>query len=411
MRKRIVVKFGGTSLGSGERVRLAAKSVRREHEKGTQVIVTVSAMGHTTDELVAVAKVVSGGKISPHEMDDIMAMGERTSARVFAVALRSLGVKAKAVDPSSEEWPIITDSEFSRAKVDQKETAKRIKKYLLPMVERGIVPVICGFLGKDLKGNITTLGRGGSDITAFILGKFLKASEVIIVTDVEGVMTADVNEVRGAELLDSITATELRELGRFGAKVMHPRAMNYKIPEVDAKVIHFKHGDLSAKGTRITGGIVEGETTGIKLHDRPIGMITVVGEDMQQTPGILVKTIKPLSEKDVNILGVSIGPRSFSIYVWQDDLRKALELVHMKVKRDEVMKSVTSEKDLAMIVVESEKFIETPGMIATLTAPIAKAKINIVEILSSRASISFFVDWENRKRAFMLLKKRMEEVG
>ncbi|MEM2673001.1 MAG: hypothetical protein QXF20_05365, partial [Candidatus Hadarchaeales archaeon] len=118
--RRIVVKFGGTSLGNGERIRLAAKSVEREWRKGAEIVVTVSAMGHTTDELLEVARKASGENLTAKDLDDILAMGERTSARIFAAALRSLGVKAKAIDPEMKEWPIITDSSFSKARVDEK---------------------------------------------------------------------------------------------------------------------------------------------------------------------------------------------------------------------------------------------------------------------------------------------------
>lgn len=405
MGRRVVVKFGGTSLGDGERIRLAARSVEREWRKGAEIAVTVSAMGHTTDELLETAREASGGHLTARDLDDILAMGERTSARIFAAALRSLGVKARAIDPGMKEWPIITDSSFSRARLDERRTAERVRRYLEPMLRKGVVPVVCGFLGRNLRGEVTTLGRGGSDTTAFILGKYLRASEVIIVTDVEGVMTADVNEFKDARLLESLTALELRELGRFGARVMHPAAMNYKLPEMDAKVIHFRHGDLSAPGTTIKGGILGSGKMEVTLHEKPIGMLTVVGEGMQQTPGVLLQAISPLSREGLNILGVSIGPRSFSLYVWQKDLRRAVELVHQQVKRSEVMKSVTSEENLAMVVVESEEFIDTPGMIAKLTAPLAREGINIVEILSSRASISFFFRWEDRERAVKILRK------
>ncbi len=408
--RRIVVKFGGTSLGTGERIRLAARSVEREYRKGTQVVVTVSAMGHTTDELLEVARKASGGRITAKELDDILAMGERTSARLFASALRSLGVEARALDPGMKEWPIITDSRFSRARVDERRTEERIRRYLEPMLRRGVVPVVCGFLGRNLRGEVTTLGRGGSDTTAFILGKYLRASEVIIVTDVEGVMTADVNVFGDARLLESLSAAELRELGRFGARVMHPAAMNYKPPWMDAKVIHYRHGNLSARGTRITGGISEGGRMEVTLHEKPIGMVTVVGEEMQRTPGVLVQALSPLSREGINVLAVSIGPRSFSLYVWEKDLRRATELVHGVVKKSRVMKAVTEEGGLAMISVESEKFLDTPGMIARLTSPLGRAGINIVEILSSRASISFFFRWEDRERAMEILRKVGENV-
>jgi aspartate kinase len=406
--RRIVVKFGGTSVGNLDRVRLGARAVCREYRKGTQVAVVVSAMGHTTDALIKAAK-ASGREVSKKELDFVMALGERASVRVFAAALRELGVKAKFIDPQQEDWPVITDSNFGMANIDFAETKRRTQKYILPLLEGGVIPVICGFLGRDRDGNITTIGRGGSDITGFLMGKCLDADEVIIVTDVEGVMTADPNKVSEARILRTITVEEMRDLARFGAQVMHPRAMSYKDPDIRARVIHFRHGNLSVGGTTIVGP-EESEFVGVRLYGKPLAMLTVVGEKMQTTPGILAKASAPLSRAGINIFGVSIGPRSFSLYVAEEDTRKALRILHRIVVRNRSMKSVTSEGGLAMIIAESERFIYTPGVIARLTEPLAKEKINIIEILSSRTSISFFVNWDEREQALRLFRQAMKEM-
>ncbi len=408
--KRIVVKFGGTSVADGERVRLGAEAVHREYRRGTQVAVVVSAMGHATDELIQAAKVSTKGKINAQELDEIMAMGERTSAKVFASALRNLGAKAMHIDPGQKEWPVVTDSNFGLANIDLAETRRRTQRYILPLLKKRVIPVICGFLGKDPRGNITTVGRGGSDITGFLMGKCLNADDVIIVTDAEGVMSADPNKLKEARLIERISVEEMRDLARFGAQVMHPRAMNYKDQNINAKVIHFHHGNLSARGTVIMGpkGV---EFVGVRVHEKPLAMLTIIGREMQTTPGILVKTATPLGNAGINIFGVSIGPRSFSIYVAEDDSRRALNLLHTTITKNKLMKSVTSEGNLAMLIAESERFIYTPGAISKLTRPLARARINITEILSSRASISFFVNWNDRKKALKLLGQAMKEVG
>lgn len=407
--RRIVVKFGGTSVGNLNRVRLGAKAVYKEYRKGAQVAVVVSAMGHTTDALLKAAK-ASGRDVSKNELDFIMALGERTSVRVFASALRELGAEARFVDPMQKEWPVITDSNFGTANIDFAETRRRTRKHILPLMKRRMIPVICGFLGRDKEGNITTIGRGGSDITGFLMGKCLGAEEVIIVTDVEGVMTADPNKVPAARVLKTIAVEEMRDLARFGAQVMHPRAMSYKDPAIKARVIHFRRGNLSSGGTKIIGPS-EGEFVGVRLYGKPLAMLTVVGERMQTTPGILVRASTPLSRAGINIFGVSIGPRSFSIYVAEHDTKKALHLLHKTLIGGKLMKSVTSEGGLAMITAESEKFIYTPGVIAKLTEPLAKARVNIVEILSSRASISFFVSWDDRNSALVLFRQAMKGMG
>ncbi len=407
--RRVVVKFGGTSVGNADRIALGARSVFNEHRRGTQMAVVVSAMGQYTDDLIKAAKGSTGGKLTQKELDDIMAMGERTSARIFSAALRSLGAKSVAVDPASPEWPVVTDSNHGAANIDLAETKCRVEKFITPMFKEGVIPVICGFLGRDAAGNVTTIGRGGSDITGFLMGRCLGADEVVIVTDVEGVMTADPNKVPGARLLPSITVEEMTDLARFGAQVMHPRAMAYKDPGISAKVIHFRHGNLRVRGTRITGPGKD-EKMGVRMHQRPLAMLTLVGESMQTTPGILSKVSVPLSKAGINIFGVSIGPRSFSIYLSEKDSKQATTLLH-RVVIGSKLKSVTSEGGLALIIAESERFIYAPGVIARLTEPLAEAKINIVEILSSRTSISFFVKWEDREAALRLFQKAMKDIG
>jgi aspartate kinase len=201
----------------------------------------------------------------------------------------------------------------------------------------------------------------------------------------------------------------MRDLARFGAQVMHPRAMAYKHPKIVGKVINFRKWDLRAPGTIIVGP-KEKESEGVWLYPEPLAMLTVVGEEMQTTPGVLVKASTPVSKAKINIFGVSIGPRSFSLYVREKDAERAARLVHRVIVKSKLMKSVTIQKKLAMITAESERFIYTPGVIAKLTTPVGRAGINIVEILSSRASISFFVDWEVRERALKLFKDAMRKI-
>ncbi|MEM2282879.1 MAG: aspartate kinase [Candidatus Hadarchaeales archaeon] len=404
----LIVKFGGAVLADGKKILRAARCVKKEIEKGKKVVVVVSAMGDTTDQLISLSREATDGKITAAELDAIMGMGEVISARLFSAALRSLGLKSTAITPENQEWPIITDSTPGNAGVNLQETRKRVKRFLEPMLERGEIPVVCGFLGKDASGRLTTLGRGGSDITAFVLSQCLKA-ETIIVTNVDGIMSADPSSVKGAKLLPTITVEELRDLARFGMGKMHPRALNFKDPALRARIINIRHSDLSAKGTEIVGPTQA--SASVRLHENPLTMVTVVGENMQTTPGILYKAASPLSRRGINIFGVSIGPRSFSIYVDEKQGEEAQRALHQVVLREKHMKSVTKTGRLALIVCESEKFIDTPGMIAKLTQPLAEKGINIVEMMTSRASISFLLDWEDRKRGVEILKKVMREIG
>lgn len=409
--RRMIAKFGGTSLENGNLVRKAAESVKREIEKGdTEIAVVVSAMGRTTDILIEAAKNGTKGEISRKDLDSIMAMGEKISAKIFASALRSLGVNAKPITTEDPEWPIITDGRAGGATPDLEKTEGLLEEQVNPLMERGVVPVICGFIGKDVNGSVTTLGRGGSDITAFLVGKCLDATDIVLVTDAEGIMSANPRRIENSELLEKLTAEELCDLARYGAKIIHHSALRYKDPDTNARVIHFRHGNLSAEGSVIEGSIPKVEGENAELYPKPLAMLTVVGEGMQTTPGVLINALDPLSKSDINIFGVSIGPRSFSVYVTEEESQRALEILHGSVKKSDVMKSTTSEGGVAMVVAESEKFIDTPGIIAELSDPLAEEGINVIEIYSSQASISFFLNWEDRERAFELIKGRLGEV-
>jgi aspartate kinase len=169
--KTIVVKFGGSSLADHERLLKAVVAVVNEAKKGTRIAVVVSAMGKTTDVLMATAKNASNGKLEKKDLDDILSMGERTSIRIFSTALRTNGAESCYFDPIDSNWPIITDAAFQNANPILKDCEKNIRECVLPIMEKGTIPVVAGFLGKTKDGKITTLGRGGSDTTAFVLAE------------------------------------------------------------------------------------------------------------------------------------------------------------------------------------------------------------------------------------------------
>ncbi len=190
----MIAKFGGTSLGSARRISRAAEAVAREYSRGTRVVVVVSAVGRTTDRLLELTG--RKGSIVETDRDDILAMGERTSARIFAASLKSRGIQVRYFDPSDKDWPIITDAKFSKANPLPSACINRIKRYVKPLLGEGIVPVVGGFIGRTRDGRISTLGRGGSDTTALLLAKALGADEVVLVTDATGIMSGDPRLVR-----------------------------------------------------------------------------------------------------------------------------------------------------------------------------------------------------------------------
>ena len=403
----IVAKFGGTSVGDGSRIKKAAQSVVNEYMKGNQVVVVVSAVNKTTDELIGLSDEAVGASLTDKQKAEIMAMGELTSVRLFSATIESLGVKSEYIDPYHELWPIVTDSNSLEASIDFNTTTKKAEG-IKNLVNQGIIPVVCGFLGQGPSGEVTTLGRGGSDITAFLLGHCLDATEVVIVTDVEGVMSTDPNKIEEAQLLDEISVEEMRDLATHGAQVLHPHALKYKDPSISAKIINFAHGDLSSKGTRIVGPFEGDMLKCVTMYKNPISLIAIVGEAMLKKTGLIATLSGSLADSDINIFGISAGQNSITTFVDKSDSNKAYHLLHQVVVETDVLSSLSLGRDTAMITFVSPDIIDTPGIISDITEPLRKNEINIVEIISSQTAIVLFVNWEDGEKARELINEVLE---
>ncbi len=403
----VVAKFGGTSIGNGDRIRKAAESVVKEYMKGKKVVVVVSAMNKTTDEILKTVDDAIGESITEKQLADIVSTGEITSVRMFSSTIESLGVKSEYIDPYMDKWPVITDSNYLNAKVNFEATEEKSKE-ILKILDQGIIPVLCGFIGKDENGTLTTLGRGGSDITAFLMGHCLKAEEVVIVTDVGGVMSTDPNKLQSAKKLDKISVEEMRDLATHGAKVLHPHALKYKDPLINAKIIGFDNGDLSAIGTEIIGPAGNHMLKTTALNVEPISVIAVVGEEILTKTGVLSELTDALAKNRINIYGISTGQNSVTLFIDKSLVDKAHEILHDVVVENNDLSSLSVGTDIAMITVASQDFIDTPGIITKITEPLRKNKINIVEISSSQTSVVIFVEWKDGKRAYEFVRRVLE---
>ena len=399
----IVAKFGGTSIGNGKRIRQAAQSIVNSYMEGKKVVVVVSAINKTTDDLVTIADESIGKEVTEKQLAEILSMGERTSIRVFSSVLESLGVKSEYIDPSHDLWPVITDDNYGKAQIDFERTEEQ-SQGLLELLEQGIIPVICGFLGRTEDGEVTTLGRGGSDVTAFLLGHCLKADDVIIVTDVDGVMSTDPRKINEAEKLDYISVEEMRDLATHGAQVLHPHALRFKDPEIKAKIISYEKGDLSDPGTEIVGPFEDSMNKSVCLHPEPISVVAVVGEDLLNQIGLIAKMTTLVAEANINIYGISAGQNSITLFLDKCDADEAYHLLHNLVIAEDSLSSISLGRDIAMLTMINPDFIETPGVITEITNPLKEAHINIVEISSSQTAIVLFINWEDGKVAYDLIK-------
>ena len=405
-RKRIVVKYGGASLADHERILKAVTAVAKEAKKGTQIAVIVSAMGKTTDSLLHAAKNASNGKVEKGELDEILAMGERTSIRIFAVALKAQGVESRYFDPLDSDWPIITDDVFSDANPILDKCEKRIQQYVLPIVEKGVIPVIAGFVGRTPDEKITTLGRGGSDTTAFILAKALGADELIMVTDAEGIMSADPKIISKPERLPNIDVNTLVGLADSGTKFIHRKALRYKDSSVKVRVISHTHGDLNAKGTLIKGALST-ELDVVPASQFPAMSITVVGRGVSEKPEV-IQELTEMVKAHAHLLGLSLNYDSLILYASEnEDSNQLLDRVHETVLEHEETLAMSVRKQLAFLKVKGVGLEETPGLIGKISETLRLNAINIFGLLTITSSILLFVDWNKKERALNLVKNAL----
>jgi aspartate kinase len=406
--RKIVVKFGGSSLADHEKLSNAVAAVAKEAAKGTRIAVVVSAMGKTTDILMNTMKNTSNGKLEKHELDDILSMGERTSVRVFAAALRTNGVESCYLDPLDDRWPIITDAAFSNANPLLDECTTRIREHVLPIVEKNIVPVIAGFVGRTTDGKVTTLGRGGSDTTAFILAEALKADEVALVTDANGIMSGDPKIVANPKTLSEIGVSTLVGLADSGAKFIHSKALKYKPQSIPVKVINHAHGDLGQKGTLITGALATELDVEI-AHPSPVAEITIVGNRVSEKPRIILEMVET-AEAQTQLLGMSMNANSVILYVSQEkNIDKLFNQIHNITLNNPETIAMAAKKDLAFLKTSGVGLEETHGLIGKISENLRVNEINIYGILTITSSILLFVDWSQREKALQLIQGSLRE--
>ncbi|WP_227134148.1 aspartate kinase [Halorubellus salinus] len=390
---RVVAKFGGTSLGSGDRINRAADSIAAAVREGHEIAVVASAMGNTTDELLDEIQF----EVDELDRAEIVSMGERTSVRMLKAALAARGIDAKFYEPGVDDWPVVTNE---AGEVDVETTTERAAAVASDLTET--VPVITGFLAEGPDGTVTTLGRGGSDTTAVMLGKYMDADEVVIITDVEGVMTGDPHVVEGARNVGQISVDELRNLSFRGAEVVAPSALSYKDDDLNVRVVHYQHGDLLSGGTRVTGKF----ENLVDMRESPLACLTVAGRAIRNQTGVFHTLSKSLSESGINVDAVSSGMDSVTFYVDETEAERAENILHREVIDEEHLSSVTVDDDVAVVRVTGGELPNRPGVIRDIVDPIADANINIHDVMTSATSVAIFVDWDDREETLELVQDR-----
>jgi len=400
----LIVKFGGSSLSNPKKINLAVASVAREYARGNRVVVVVSAVGNTTEQLLQLTN--GGAELVETDKDDILAMGERTSARIFAASLKSRGMQARYYDPSDRDWPIITDNNFLNANPLKTNSIQRIQRYLRPVLDDGVIPVIGGFIGRTRDGRISTLGRGGSDTTALLLAMALEADEVVLVTNVRGILSADPNLVGSTRVLPKIDIKTLIGIADTGTKFIHRKALRFKDPSINIRVISNTNGKLDSQGTLVTGGsLPELEVTVNNPH--PVASVTIVGIGLPRQPELVQKISKLAGP---NLVAVSQDSDSAILYVKQTPkLQQQITRLHDAILNDPHGIALAVRMGMALITVRSIGLEERPGVVARISDALRSTNINMFGVLTITSSVLVLVDWKVRRKAASLIRSSLEK--
>ncbi|RJS90540.1 aspartate kinase [Candidatus Bathyarchaeota archaeon] len=398
--KLLVVKFGGSVLEDGESIRRAAEAVRRERLRNRGVVVVVSAMKGTTDRLLETARKISQSP-APEMVDYILALGEEESARIMTAALRSIGLDAVEVTPDSPSWPIVTEEEHGCAEPLLEECRNQVELGLKPLIERGKVPVVCGFIGKSPSGRATTLGRGGSDITAVLLARLLGAEELVLVKDVGGIYSADPHRVGDAKLIEDLEAEEAYLLASAGAKVLHSKVFKYKPEGLKVRVTS-NSGRLEEGGTLIHGEVPDLQ---VVSYDRPVLLVTVVGDGLSNQRALAEMT-EEIVGRGMKVLSLRADDRAVNLII-DGEPSEVLEAVHRVACSENLLKGLSALEDLALITVKGRRLEALPEAIQRIAEPLAKRGIKIYESLTIHNSVSLLIRWGRREEALRLIRETL----
>ena len=393
-----VLKFGGTSVGTIERIQHVANIVQKEHLAGNQVIVVVSAMSGKTNELISLSKKISED-FNKREFDVLLSSGEQVTSALLAGALVKLKINAK----SWLNWqiPILTEGGHTNARIIN-ISVKKINDFLNNQKGVAIIP---GFQGVSKNGDITTIGRGGSDATAVAVAKLFNAESCEIYTDVDGVFSTDPNKIPVAKKIDKISYDEMLELSSLGAKVMQSSAvqtaMIYDVP------LEVRSTFTDRQGTKIFDQENIDYTksvTGV-AYSKDDAKITVIG--VEDKPGVAANIFEPLSKAQINIdmviQNISLDQKTTDITftIKRDDVSKTLNI--LKNNKEVDYKNITHNDKVAKVSIVGAGMVSTPGITYRMFRALSNEKINILAISTSEIKLSVIIDEDNTLNAIKKL--------
>jgi len=400
--KIVVLKFGGTSVGTTNKIKNVANIINEYKKKKYGVIVVTSAMSGVTNDLVNKSKEISED-FSHSEYDVLVSSGEQVACSLIAGRLIHKGLKAR----SWLAWqiPILTESTHKYSKINSINKVK-IVKYL----KQGGIPVIAGFQGVNKEDRVTTIGRGGSDASAIMLAKFFKASKCVIYTDVEGVYTTDPNKLQKAKKIKAISYEEMLEMASLGAKVMQPVSIqDARLNRIDIEVKSSfvkKSGTLITKRSKIINSKI---ITGISSTQND-AKVTLVG--VKDKPGVAASIFKPLSKNSINVdmvvqnISANGKETDLTFTIKKEDLKKTKKIILGNNNIN--FRNLLFDENVSKISIIGVGMITTPGVTFRMFQTLASQKINIQVISTSEIKISVLIDKKNIKRALLALHKEFK---
>ena len=444
---RFVIKYGGTSISTAKDIRIIANHINSLSKKH-KIVIVCSAISGTTDDLLEISEsikkenkskaeqlaskitnrhkqlakqtikkldvqkkllleldqdfnellaLIDGmvllGEVTPRTMDYLISFGERLSVKLISSAINDLGIKS--ISLTGKEIGIITDSNFGESKPLMDTTRLRISKTVDALFFKKIIPVVGGFTGSDQHGHVTTFGRGGSDYSATIIGSCIKADEIWLMSDIDGLMTAEPKIVKNAKLLKEVSYIEAIEMALFGAKQIHPRTFE---PLITKKIpMRIRNSfNIKNKGTLVIASTSPSVKNTVKCvsNVRNNGLIDIRGDSMVGTPGTAAKIFATLAKSEINVMMISQNPSesSITIVVKNDDLDKAVSILELELL-GKIIKKLEVTIDVAIIALIGSGMRGTVGVASKVFGAIEKNKLNVSMITqgSSELNLAFVV--------------------